>query len=229
MTILNGVSLSSRALRTDGLGSEAASSGQKNPAMVLSSFKLTLCTCREREGTCGDEVSNWVDTKERERRLVEEAAGLGRPGRNAHCCPVRRLPDRGLAYAAFLHLTANRCRLRLYDHSAYASAVRPHLAAISGPRSVDDICKPHASSAKLTQSATHPPPLTFDPTRPTVRQRLCSGRRYCIMAPKFIPLQPKDSRGSRTTLRCLSTASTPCTQPNHLGISSRRMSSSQPS
>jgi hypothetical protein len=49
--------------------------------MVLSSFKLTLCTCREREGTCGDEVSNWVDTKERERRLVEEAAGLGRPGR----------------------------------------------------------------------------------------------------------------------------------------------------
>ena len=118
-------------------------------------------------------MRNSVDTeyeRECERRLVRGNGGLGT--QNAR--PVRFLAHAVVSQAcpAFLLPTANRCGLRLCGHSADASAVKTTPRCYFWSQSVNDICKPHASSAN-SRSRRHPPPLTFHPTRRDLRQRLC--------------------------------------------------------
>ena len=87
------------------------------------------------KGSCGDEVRNSVDTeygvRKRER---EKDGGRGNGGAGDAKTPAQRFLAHAIvsqACPAFPFPTANRCGLRLYGHSADASAP---LAAISGAR-----------------------------------------------------------------------------------------------
>lgn len=123
--------------------------------------------------SCGDEARKRVDTeyeKVRGRKLVEEEGQAGLGTQNAR--PVRLVRSIAMSQAcpAFLLPPANRCRLRLSGHSAYASAVEttPPRCYFRSPlrRTNLDICKPHASSANSRSRRRNPPPLTFEPYPP---------------------------------------------------------------
>ena len=132
--------------------------------------------------SCGDEVRNCVDTEyERARRgsgWWRGSGGWGNAKTPAQCGPLPG-PKRAPPFCSLQSIAADfacmATQLTPAQSRLKTTVTTPRCYFWSPPRSVERPRHLQASCIlnELTQSATDPPPLTFDPTRRDLRQRLC--------------------------------------------------------